>query len=152
MYLEQEENLREIVVSPDGTLAAYTSEERGIPEIFIRSFPVAGERTPVSEGGGQFPNWSPDGNTLYYWNPQVGVFNTFLAARLRREPTPIVLSTDSVFSGRYYREASDLHPDGTRVIVGSVETAASADGADPDPERFLVITNWFEALRERAGN
>ena len=107
VYLEQEEDLRDIVVSPDGTLAAYTSNERGIPEIFLRSFPVAGERTPVSEGGGEFPIWSPDGSTVYYWTLQRGE-STFLAARLRREPTPIVLSTDSLFGGPYFRPASDL--------------------------------------------
>ena len=38
-YLLSEANLRRIVVSPDGTLAAYASNESGRTEIYIRSFP-----------------------------------------------------------------------------------------------------------------
>ena len=97
VYLEQEADLREPVVSPDGTMAAYSSDETGTPEIYVRSFPDPDERTPVSEGGGDFPRWSPDGNTVYYWTTG-GVGVTFVAARLRREPPPIVLSRDSLFT------------------------------------------------------
>ena len=58
-YLEQEADIRDMVVSPDGTMAAYSSDETGTQEIYVRSFPDPGERTPVSEGGGAF---SPDGH------------------------------------------------------------------------------------------
>ena len=120
-YLEQEANIQDIVVSPDGTLAAYASNETGTSEIYVRSFPVPGERTPVSEGGGEFPRWSPDGNTVYYWTLRGGGGgSTFLAARIQREPTPMVLSRDTLFTGDYYRAASDLHPAGNQVIVGRV--------------------------------
>ena len=65
-YLSSEADLRSIAVSPDGTLAAYQSNESGQYEIYIRSFPDPGERTLVSGGGGNVPFWSPDGNILYY--------------------------------------------------------------------------------------
>ena len=65
-YLTAEADLRRIAVSPDGSLAAYRSDESGQDEIYIRSFPDPGERTLVSQGGGTVPFWSPDGNTLYY--------------------------------------------------------------------------------------
>ena len=55
-YLEQEAHIRHMVVSPDGTLAAYSSDETGgTSEIFVRSFPDPGERTRVSQGGGGLP-------------------------------------------------------------------------------------------------
>ena len=60
-YLSSEADLRFISVSPDGTLAAYTSDESGQYEIYVRSFPDPGERTRVSESGGGIPFWSPDG-------------------------------------------------------------------------------------------
>ena len=151
-YLEQEADLRDIVVSPDGTLAAYSSDETGTFEVYIRSFPDPGERTPVSEGGGWFPFWSPDGNTIYYWTLFGGGEITFMAARLQREPTPAVLSRDFLFKGPYYQHASDLHPAGNQVIAGRVNLAIGQEDAASEPERFIVITNWFEELRQRMAN
>ena len=152
-YLEQEADIRDMVVSPDGTVAAYSSDETGTREIYVRSFPVPGERTPVSEGGGDFPGWSPDGNTVYYWAlRRGGGGSTFLAARIQREPTPMVLSRDTLFTGDYYRPASDLHPAGNQVIVGRVNLAIEPDGVASEPERFILVTNWFEELRQRMGN
>ena len=151
-YLEQEADIQAMVVSPDGTLAAYSSNETGTREIYVRSFPDRGERTSVSEGGGDSPRWSPDGNTVYYWSLYAGGDNTFLAARLQREPIPMVLSTDSIFAGSYYSIASDLHPAGNQVIVGRTNFATQRDDAASAPERFLVVTNWFEELLERVGN
>ena len=153
-YLEQEADLHEIVVSPDGTLATYGSDETGTPEIYIRSFPEAGERTLVSEGGGEFPRWSPDGNTIYYWTVGlVGRVNdTFFAARIQRNPTPVVLSRDSLFTAGYFRPGSDLHPDGDRLVVPQNLGQATDLEIGASAERFFVVTNWFEELRQRMGN
>ena len=102
----------------------------------------------MSEGGGEFPRWSPDGNIVYYWT--LGRVPTFMAARLQRELTPVVLSTESIFTGDYYSPASDLHPAGNQVIAGRVNFVQ--EDAASEPERFLVVTNWFEELRQRMGN
>ena len=46
-------------------------------------------------------------------------------------------------------------PDGDRLVIAQVVgmsgSAAAADGA-VEPERFLVVVNWFEELLERVGN
>ncbi len=153
-YLSSEADLRDIEVSPDGTLAAYTSNESGRTEVYIRSFPEAGGQTRVSQDGGQIPFWSPDGNTIYYWTVGVaGLEDDFMAAHIQREPTPVVLSREALFSGDYFRPASDLHPDGDRVIVAQNATiSANLDAAAAEAQRFIVVTNWFEELRERMGN
>ena len=154
VYLWSEANLRDIVVSRDGTLAAYSSNETGTTEVYIRSFPEPGERALVSQGGGRHPFWSPDGNTLYYWglNRAFGV-NTFFAAPIQRNPTPVVLSRDSLFAGGYVDEASDLHPDGDRLVVPQrVTTATVSAGGAIEPQRLILVTNFFEELRQRMGN
>ena len=46
-YLTSEATVWDMVISPDGTLAAYSSNESGQFEIYIRSFPTPGERTIV---------------------------------------------------------------------------------------------------------
>ncbi len=142
------------MVSPDGTLAAYRSNESGQNEIYIRSFPEPGERTIVSQGGGDVPFWSPDGNTLYYTRPGPdGV--TITAARLERNPVPVVLSTDSLFPapiGRLPVQYPVLHPDGDRFIfAGTVGTGDENEGATGS-NRLILVTNFFEELKERMGN
>ena len=77
-----------------------------------------------------------------------------MAARIQREPTPVVLSRDSLFTVNYRVRSSDLHPDGDRLVIvrGVFADASDPEGAPIAPEQFFVVTNWFEELRQRAGN
>ena len=152
-YLSSEANLRDIMVSPDGTLAAYTSDVTGTNEVYIRSFPEPGERTPVSQGGGEYPFWSPDGNTVFYWSVPGAVLgeSTFMAATVRRDPTPVVQRRDSLFTGTYVRSGWSLHPDGDQLVVPQA-VLAGQEGVDSENERFVVVVNWFEELRQRMEN
>ena len=139
-------------VSPSGDLAAYASNESGQFEVYVRSFPEAGARELVSQGGGRRPFWAPDGNTIYYWTlgPPSSVV-TLMAARVQRGPPFVVTGTDSVLQGLYVIRDWALHPDGDRIVVTQPGSAA---GPQPggNPERFLVVTNWFEELRQRMGS
>ena len=108
----------------------------------------------MSQGGAQYAFWSPDGNTVYYWASVQGTAGmTFTAARIQRDPTPVVLSRESLFTGTFLQAFSDLHPDGDRLVVPqNFPTASTLEGAAPEFERFLIVTNWFEELRQRMGN
>jgi hypothetical protein len=76
-----------------------------------------------------------------------------MAARIQRDPTPMVLSRDSLFTGEYFADGSDLHPDGDRLVIPQTgQAATNLEGVASGSERFLVVTNWFEELRERMGN
>ncbi len=74
-----------------------------------------------------------------------------MAARIRRDPTPVVQSRDSLFTGTYVRIAWSLHPDGDRLVVPQ-PVLAGQEGVDSETERFIVVVNWFEELRGRMGN
>jgi Tol biopolymer transport system component len=64
-----------VVFSPDGKWIAYSSDESGSREIYVRDF--APERLPavgstmkrVSPNGGDKPRWRRDGQELYYIAP-----------------------------------------------------------------------------------
>ena len=76
-----------------------------------------------------------------------------MAARIQRSPTPVVLSRDSLFTGNYRLRFSDLHPDGDRLVVPQDVAAGTApEGEALEPERFIVVVNWFTELLERVGN
>src|SRR4029079_12169510 len=46
---------------------AYSSNESGTWEVYVRRFPVAdGAAVQASRGGGRIPKWSPDGRSLLY--------------------------------------------------------------------------------------
>jgi Tol biopolymer transport system component len=147
-YLTSEADLERIVVSPDGRLAAYRSNETGTDEIYVRSFPNPGERTRVSQDGGAIPYWSPDGSTLYY---SVGPRRPWVAARLRREPVPTVLSVDTLFTIRTLVvepfPGAALHPDGDRFILASPVSATTADRAAT--LRVILVQNFLTEVLER---
>ncbi len=52
--------------SPDGRWVAYTSNESGNLEIYVRSYPGVGGKWQISTGGGSEPFWRGDGKELYY--------------------------------------------------------------------------------------
>ena len=97
------------------------------------------------------PMWSSNSDTVYYWAVAGSGEQTFWAARIRRDPAPLVLSRDSLFT--VVIKGSDLHPDGDRlVVVRDVPSATNPDGDGPDTERFWVVTNFFEKLKSLVPN
>ena len=63
-------------------------------------------------------------------------------------------SRDTVLTGVYLSFSSDLHPNGDRLVVSQLLSAVPGNapaGGAAEPERFLVVTNWFTELRERMG-
>ena len=155
-YLPSEDVLLDMRTSSTGDLAAYVSNEGGTQEVYVRSFPEAGAREQVSQGGGQNPVWAPDGNTIYYWTlGPPGSVRLLIAARVQRGPPFVVQARDTILEGQYRPSTSDLHPDGDRIITTTTQglnvTATDPTDDESGVERFLVVTNWFEELRERMG-
>jgi Tol biopolymer transport system component len=55
-------------VSPDGKWLAYSSNETGRSEVYIRQFPEGPAKIQVSVNGGVYPRWKHDGRELYFLN------------------------------------------------------------------------------------
>ncbi len=150
-YLSSEAGLSGVVVSPDGKLAAYVSNESGTDEVYVRGFPDPGEPTIVSRGGGGIPFWSPDGTTLYY-GTRIGRW--FVAARLLRDAAPRVLSIDTLFGdpgiGQVPMPGATLNPAGDRFILAVYPDPADRGAANSKPERLVLVQNFFEELKRLA--
>jgi dipeptidyl aminopeptidase/acylaminoacyl peptidase len=56
-------------LSPNGRWLAYTSDQSGRMEVYIRSFPATSGTWLISIRGGSDPRWRNDGLELYYLSP-----------------------------------------------------------------------------------
>jgi hypothetical protein len=52
--------------SPDGRWMAYCSAESGRREIYLTPFPGPGRKWQISNEGGDWPDWRPDGKEIFY--------------------------------------------------------------------------------------
>ena len=53
-------------VSPDGRWLAFTANETGRREVYVRPFPGPGQPTQVTVDGGTSPAWNPNGSELFF--------------------------------------------------------------------------------------
>jgi dipeptidyl aminopeptidase/acylaminoacyl peptidase len=59
-------NESEARISPDGRFFAFTSDESGRPEVYVRPLGSRGEQWQISRRGGTKPEWRRDGKELVY--------------------------------------------------------------------------------------
>ena len=133
--------------SPDGKWLAYTSNESGQDEVYVRPFPRAeGAARLVSVGGGSGPTWAPDASTLYYRGASgelMAVAITFSPGFTPGRPQPLFR-----YAGLYRMSgtatAYDIHPDGKRFIMVS---EPDAPASDQPRQQVNVVLHWFEELK-----
>lgn len=130
--------------SPDGDSIAYTSDEAGQPDVYLRSLDENSAPRRVSAGGGTFPLWRRDGQELYFVAPGGKVMSVPVLSleRLETGPVRLLFTIDSTL----------LHDDRFISLSGPIDVTA-------DGERFLVavgqgglipltlIQNWQALLK-----
>jgi Tol biopolymer transport system component len=66
-FLKTEFNETHGHISPNGRWMAYTSDESGAPEVYVRSFDERSRgKWKISTNGGAQPQWRRDGKELFY--------------------------------------------------------------------------------------
>ena len=126
--------------SPDGRWLAYTSDETGRQEIFVRPFPGPGGAWQVSTNGGDLAAWSRTRRELIYRAPD----NRLMIAGYSSDGAQFTSDKSKAWSDRIVTGAFALHPDGDRLAIESV-------GAAPQVlEKVVIVTNAFDELRRLA--
>jgi serine/threonine-protein kinase len=144
MMLDGPADMYAPVLSPDSRWLAYTSEESGHAEVYVRPFPeVASARWQVSVGGGREPLWSRDGRELFYRTDR----GELMAVAVTTTPgfasqNPVVLFTDMAALTGVFRRNYDVAQDGRFLMV---RAASGASG------ELNVIFNWFTEIERRFG-
>jgi serine/threonine-protein kinase len=134
-------------LSRDGRWMAYSSNESGQYEVYVRPFPnAASGRWQVSIGGGAAPRWSPDGSELYFLND-----NQLIAARIVTAPTFAVTQRTPLFSVAdfdidFYHPSFEVTPDGRSFLfMASTDRLAHRQST----ARLVLVNNWFADLKSR---
>ncbi|HMU61155.1 MAG TPA: hypothetical protein PKA66_05180, partial [Gemmatimonadales bacterium] len=103
--------LRMVVASPfqeqfptlsrDGRWLAFSSDQSGEHQVYVRPLTGDGDQVQVSLTGGTEPLWSPDGKTLYYRGRENGV-DVMMAATVQASAEFTVVARRPLFSMAEY--------------------------------------------------
>lgn len=147
-FIETLSNELHARLSPDGRWVAYSSDESGQWQVYVRPVSGAGERIVLSTGGGFEPRWRGDGGELYYLTPerQIAAVEIRLGPRVeatrprvlftaRVDPLPVPLV---VANG--YRKTYTVTPDGQRFLVNVL-------AREQNSQAMNVMLSWRTRLR-----
>ena len=134
--------------SPDGKWVAYSSNESGTVEVYVRPFPASsGGKWLVSNGGGRQVRWRPDGKELFYVAPGGALMaaEVHVTATTFEVGAPKLLFRPQLLGGlgggpstlwRY-----DISKDGQRFLINTA-------GDDKSSTPITVTTQWTELLKK----
>ena len=136
-------------MSPSGRWIAYSSDESGREEIYVRLFSQdsdgtassAGGKWLISNGGGIQPRWRGDGRQLYY----IASDGKLMAVEVTTEPifragVPKLLFQAPPLIPSTSLSQWDVTPDGKRFLF-PIPTGQSASAS------FTVVLNWQAGLK-----
>ncbi len=144
-------------ISWDGRWIAYVSTETDREEVFVRPFPdVDSGKIQVSTQGGVMPYWAHNGEELFFVEPST---LDMMAARFETTPRFRVVEREPLFTipplyatspvGLLY----DVTQDDQRFLMARPYLAGGAEEGDGgEANRFVLVQNFFEELRQRVGN
>ena len=129
--------------SPDGHWVAYTSNETGVDQIYVRPFPPGAGQFMVSTNGGSQPRWRAEGKQLFYLSPDRKIMAVDIKEDATKfEPgTPELLFEARIFVPPGNATSYEVSRNGQRFLMN---TPVEQSSASP----LTVVLNW-PALLEK---
>ena len=128
-----------------GKWIAYTSDESGIEQVYVRRFTGAAAgaaKWQISSNGGKYPVWRGDGSDIVYLGPDGKLMSV-----------PIRFTRDSIQAGAprplfdaamprtpFSRYPYDISADGQRILVLNAARGGT-------PANLMLILNWTGLLK-----
>ena len=126
-------------LSPNGQWLAYMSEESGVREIYVASFPDMKTKRIVSRGGGTEPRWARSGRELFFESKgQLAVVAVGAGPELQ------VSEPRALFSLSGYRRARN-HPQ-YDVAPGDQRFLMIKEPPAPAVLPVVFVDHWFSEL------
>ncbi len=123
--------------SNDGNWIAYTSNESGRSEVYLMPYPAGRGpgRKQVSVEGGEDPEWSRDGRTIYYeWAGRI--------VRVAVNPAAGIIGRPEVLPPIDRMRGWAVAPDG-RFLIGKIPANEAAGSVK-------IVLNWASTVKSRA--
>jgi len=141
-FLQTADSEGQAQFSPDGKWVVYASTESGTGEIYVRSFPDAGNKVKISTGGGVEPCWSADGKEIFYRNNRQVMAVPVTAGSIIHPGSPKVLFEVTLRgAGAMERHPNWIvSPDGKRFLA---QVTGEANNSEP----ITVLLNWQAGLK-----
>jgi eukaryotic-like serine/threonine-protein kinase len=133
--------------SPDGHWIAYTSDESGRNEIYVREFSLGSDGKPeptarhqISTDGGSDPHWRDDGKELIYASLDR---KTIMSAQIATKPDFRSLPAKALFTAPGIPTIPlSVTADGKHILLALPATQNNG------PQQFTVLQNWQAELKE----
>ena len=128
-------------LSPDGRFVAYTSDESGQYQIYVKSFPPTEAKWTISAEYGEEPRWSATGDEIFYRRGE-----QWLSVPVKTDPEFEAGIPQVIFEGPYINVTDlsyDVTPDARRFFL-------LKQPDQPPATRIHVVANWFEELKRLA--
>jgi serine/threonine protein kinase/Tol biopolymer transport system component len=126
--------------SRDGKYVAYTSDESGQYEIYVRPASGEGAKWQISSEGGEEPLWSKDGRELFYRNGP-----KWMAVDVTTDPQFKAGSPHMLFEGPYLNVPGvsyDVAADGRFLML-------EENFKQPPTLQVQAVFNWAEEVKRR---
>ncbi len=137
-------NERSPIFSPDARWIAYTSDESGRDEVYVRSFVGVAGQWKISTEGGREPLWSPDGIEIFYRNgKRVMAVRVSTTSGFSPEAPVRLFEGEYAIENQAHNQFYAIAPDGMRFLMIRESQPPSSR------TRMHVVTNWVEELRQR---
>jgi Tol biopolymer transport system component len=129
-------------LSPDGHWLAYASLESGTPDVYVEAYGGGQGKWQVSNGGQQ-PQWSRDGQQLYYMDLTFDVLSVSVKQNngaLQFGPPQMLVGTTNWSAPQAF---FDVTPDGKKFLLNRIMQQVA--------QSVTVVTN-FSAEMKKSGN
>jgi len=136
--------------SSDGRWIAYSSNESGSPQVYVRAFPDKGGRWQISSNGGSAPVFSRSGRELFFFDApddRVMVANysakgdSFVVEKPRMWSSQnLALALGGAVGGQY-----DVSPDGKRIAAATYARTSNTQ----DSGHVIFLQNFVDDLQRR---
>ena len=135
--------------SPDGHWVAYSSDESGIYQVYVRAFPDNGGKWQISNNGGVYPEFSPNGRELFFRTEDS---RTIMTASYSTKGDSFVADRPRIWSEKWIGNTGlngfnfDIAPDGKRIAA---LMSVNAPETKQSQSHVIFLENFADELQRK---